>query len=121
MSFILSYLYFFFFFFQAEDGIRDLIVTGVQTCALPISSDPHHGARHGLGLDRSIPRQRPHERPGDERAEYSGHTLDGAGLGPRADEPLWPGDVDAFEPQAAYHLFRLALHPAVENPRPRGR
>src|SRR5206468_5768658 len=27
----------FFFFFQAEDGIRDLIVTGVQTCALPSS------------------------------------------------------------------------------------
>src|SRR2546427_6642096 len=30
------YFYFFFFFFQAEDGIRDLTVTGVQTCALPI-------------------------------------------------------------------------------------
>src|SRR2546430_7424810 len=30
------FLYFFFFFFQAEDGIRDLTVTGVQTCALPI-------------------------------------------------------------------------------------
>src|SRR6266496_2056865 len=29
-------LCFFFFFFQAEDGIRDLYVTGVQTCALPI-------------------------------------------------------------------------------------
>src|SRR5206468_7852168 len=29
-------MYIFFFFFQAEDGIRDLIVTGVQTCALPI-------------------------------------------------------------------------------------
>src|SRR2546421_2422515 len=28
--------YILFFFFQAEDGIRDLIVTGVQTCALPI-------------------------------------------------------------------------------------
>src|SRR2546422_10756497 len=27
-----------FFFFQAEDGIRDVAVTGVQTCALPISS-----------------------------------------------------------------------------------
>src|SRR5947208_6286408 len=27
---------FFFFFFQAEDGIRDDLVTGVQTCALPI-------------------------------------------------------------------------------------
>src|SRR2546421_802320 len=30
---------YFFFFFQAEDGIRDLIVTGVQTCALPICND----------------------------------------------------------------------------------
>src|SRR2546430_8009243 len=30
---------FVFFFFQAEDGIRDLTVTGVQTCALPISGD----------------------------------------------------------------------------------
>src|SRR5256886_9989534 len=29
-----------FFFFQAEDGIRDLTVTGVQTCALPISPRP---------------------------------------------------------------------------------
>src|SRR5205085_6970546 len=29
--------FFVFFFFQAEDGIRDLTVTGVQTCALPIS------------------------------------------------------------------------------------
>src|SRR2546430_9782927 len=31
----------YFFFFQAEDGIRDLTVTGVQTCALPISSYLH--------------------------------------------------------------------------------
>src|SRR5690554_7210448 len=31
------YEYIFFFFFQAEDGIRDADVTGVQTCALPIS------------------------------------------------------------------------------------
>src|SRR5260221_8856173 len=30
------YFIFFFFFFQAEDGIRDHCVTGVQTCALPI-------------------------------------------------------------------------------------
>src|SRR5256884_1002049 len=29
-----------FFFFQAEDGIRDVAVTGVQTCALPISISP---------------------------------------------------------------------------------
>src|SRR5438874_4997525 len=33
---LLCFLFFFFFFFQAEDGIRDLYVTGVQTCALPI-------------------------------------------------------------------------------------
>src|SRR5438876_5408127 len=33
-----SYVLIFFFFFQAEDGIRDGRVTGVQTCALPISS-----------------------------------------------------------------------------------
>src|SRR6266478_7059314 len=32
------FFYFFFFFFQAEVGIRDLTVTGVQTCALPIST-----------------------------------------------------------------------------------
>src|SRR5690349_24987475 len=30
-----------FFFFQAEDGIRDLYVTGVQTCALPILAAEH--------------------------------------------------------------------------------
>src|SRR2546422_3105530 len=38
MSFSVYYLVFpfFFFFFQAEDGIRDVAVTGVQTCALPI-------------------------------------------------------------------------------------
>src|SRR2546430_8787818 len=33
-----------FFFFQAEDGIRDLTVTGVQTCALPIL--PRRGRAH---------------------------------------------------------------------------
>ena len=30
-----------FFFFQAEDGIRDRLVTGVQTCALPIWWSSH--------------------------------------------------------------------------------
>src|SRR5256885_5634349 len=41
-----------FFFFQAEDGIRDYKVTGVQTCALPISDldvpDLRQGARPRL-------------------------------------------------------------------------
>src|SRR5207244_13187781 len=35
---VMFYICFFFFFFQAEDGIRDDLVTGVQTCALPISA-----------------------------------------------------------------------------------
>src|SRR5581483_12363769 len=35
----------FFFFFQAEDGIRDIGVTGVQTCALPISQPSWASAR----------------------------------------------------------------------------
>src|SRR5256886_7992769 len=50
----------FFFFFQAEDGIRDLTVTGVQTCALPIFLDGlagsglvqrvlHHPTNRGKG------------------------------------------------------------------------
>src|SRR5256885_4024583 len=37
-----------FFFFQAEDGIRDYKVTGVQTCALPIADQRHRGV-----LDRA--------------------------------------------------------------------
>src|SRR5690606_41032356 len=35
----------FFFFFQAEDGIRDFHVTGVQTCALPIYAVPRRSRR----------------------------------------------------------------------------
>src|SRR3989454_12044636 len=45
---------FFFFFFQAEDGIRDYKVTGVQTCALPICSFPQVG-RGDLGKG-AVPR-----------------------------------------------------------------
>src|SRR2546430_9995049 len=41
----------FFFFFQAEDGIRDLTVTGVQTCALPIYLD---GAGFADDFRRSV-------------------------------------------------------------------
>src|SRR5947209_17260407 len=47
----------FFFFFQAEDGIRDIGVTGVQTCALPIYLGPRHVVSAGGSeqcLDRSF-------------------------------------------------------------------
>jgi len=39
VSDIVLYVIYLFFFFQAEDGIRDTSVTGVQTCALPIFCD----------------------------------------------------------------------------------
>src|SRR3712207_4402313 len=39
------------FFFQAEDGIRDIGVTGVQTCALPISGPAAPGPRRAAGTD----------------------------------------------------------------------
>src|SRR5258707_9067973 len=50
------YVYFF-FFFQAEDGIRDIGVTGVQTCALPIYKLEYHFTIHEMPLD-----ERPRER-----------------------------------------------------------
>src|SRR5437764_11855144 len=46
-----------FFFFQAEDGIRDTSVTGVQTCALPILRAP---ARGGCAARRRRSRRSPH-------------------------------------------------------------
>src|SRR5690606_39708297 len=57
-----------FFFFQAEDGIRDFHVTGVQTCALPIS-------RPVGGWVRSFPR-----RPSSRRR---GSPWSGGGTGRR--------------------------------------
>src|SRR5256885_7295645 len=47
----------FFFFFQAEDGIRDYKVTGVQTCALPISVHraPQPRRVESQGVDEEIP------------------------------------------------------------------
>src|SRR5437763_15304241 len=47
---------FFFFFFQAEDGIRDTSVTGVQTCALPILC---RGGRRGRADGRPRRAQAP--------------------------------------------------------------
>src|SRR3989454_10496933 len=54
--------FFFFFFFQAEDGIRDYKVTGVQTCALPIfrevfeatQGDKDRIGQFALGLNSKV-------------------------------------------------------------------
>src|SRR6266498_5244571 len=59
MSFVLR----FFFFFQAEDGIRDADVTGVQTCALPISGFVQFMEGRGTDPDRAkeLMTQKPQE------------------------------------------------------------
>src|SRR2546430_13375453 len=64
---VLSFM-FCFFFFQAEDGIRDLTVTGVQTCALPICC--HVVERNGatlalLGIDDPRNWKADDPQPGD--------------------------------------------------------
>src|SRR2546425_6482407 len=46
---------FFFFFFQAEDGIRDKLVTGVQTCALPIYPESVPRRRRGEQAPQPLP------------------------------------------------------------------
>src|SRR5256885_7098285 len=69
------------FFFQAEDGIRDYKVTGVQTCALPICADlwhRHHGPEpahrlHGPDLARP-------QRLLRHRCLYRGGALASPGL-----------------------------------------
>src|SRR5947207_10541761 len=65
--YVLHSFFVFFFFFQAEDGIRDHCVTGVQTCALPISSTRLTVTRifktflhlRARAREPSIPRPRP--------------------------------------------------------------
>src|SRR2546430_12263609 len=68
---------FIFFFFQAEDGIRDLTVTGVQTCALPIfppptpdiaiKTPPHGVVQQGDRRDQTLKLGFPHG------AQYNAH------------------------------------------------
>src|SRR2546429_6460377 len=62
------------FFFQAEDGIRDVAVTGVQTCALPISV-----VRVTLPLGAVAQDPQPLLRPGRTLAFRAAHEVEAAG------------------------------------------
>src|SRR5439155_3742933 len=64
----------FFFFFQAEDGIRDGHVTGVQTCALPICDADDGGQRTDGDRDRRGAERRP-----EDRGEAHGEDEEGEG------------------------------------------
>src|SRR3712207_7698715 len=55
------------FFFQAEDGIRDIGVTGVQTCALPISRRRPRRAARREPIERRRTRRRPALLPPSQR------------------------------------------------------
>src|SRR5262249_56444638 len=58
------------FFFQAEDGIRDWSVTGVQTCALPISvRDCRLPSRRGMGAVVEADVEEVRRRRGGDRGE----------------------------------------------------
>src|SRR5260221_10403184 len=67
----------FFFFFQAEDGIRDHCVTGVQTCALPILDERGGMQGHLLGSCCSSQdewTQRPEQEQQESREKESGRS-----------------------------------------------
>src|SRR2546430_15162753 len=83
----------FFFFFQAEDGIRDLTVTGVQTCALPICSRiiTQPPSREG----------RTHEPPKDARPDRPAPRA----VGPRGPRPARP-DAGFGRPRRPARLGR---------------
>src|SRR2546422_7155868 len=73
----------FFFFFQAEDGIRDVAVTGVQTCALPICG----GVRRGERPRGARPRRSPaRARLGEARSRTVRARGPGAGARVRRSE-----------------------------------
>src|SRR3990170_5388602 len=71
------FLFFFFFFFQAEDGIRDDLVTGVQTCALPISCMKRRSAIESTILPISILRETKWTGRSEERREGKSVDLGG--------------------------------------------
>src|SRR2546430_7901723 len=79
-----------FFFFQAEDGIRDLTVTGVQTCALPICYAACDPSRMGLG------------------PVFAMHRAEGL-------SGLTPGDADLIEINEAFAAQVLAVLEAMRS------
>src|SRR5437016_8999999 len=80
LSIVLFYC--FFFFFQAEDGIRDWSVTGVQTCALPIfRTRPCHPFPSGAAGSWRTARRRASRRAARRRTSAA---RQGRARGPRA-------------------------------------
>src|SRR5690349_23426160 len=79
---VLLLLFFFFFFFQAEDGIRDLYVTGVQTCSsdLPALWNIHTGKRVEVGATAVARAKKPGDGPGPATAVNASGVVVAGGL-----------------------------------------
>src|SRR5215210_9039031 len=77
----------FFFFFQAEDGIRDTSVTGVQTCALPIWEHHQLGAALAAAADDALDPLQAELQIAPERRRDRGHG--GHRTGASAREHAW--------------------------------
>src|SRR2546425_7874464 len=96
----------FFFFFQAEDGIRDKLVTGVQTCALPIYAGVCNHCRRAAGLVRD--RLPLYKAGGEYQLDRVVARLKAAGRGRPFDCIVGvSGGVDST--YAAYTVRRLGL------------
>src|SRR5690606_39435431 len=79
-----------FFFFQAEDGIRDFHVTGVQTCALPIFRNCSTAARYSPGFSSSPVSYTAHcSLPGWPRCSWA-RRLSGGITPSCGSTPSWP-------------------------------
>src|SRR5256884_8119807 len=113
----------FFFFFQAEDGIRDVAVTGVQTCALPICVEAVASAPSGIGRRRRAGRGRGGGSRAFERGESGLELLE---TGPRALEhprlgvELVPGHQIELAESLAQHRAEVALEVPLHAAQRRG-
>src|SRR6185437_7143570 len=98
----------FFFFFQAEDGIRDKLVTGVQTCALPIFR-PSRKRSSPASSKSPTESGVPHEETRGAQARHLSAHLPSRVL--RADEGNRRGEARARREHQA-----LAAHPGALGP-----
>src|SRR3989441_7411330 len=113
MYFLCVPFHFFFFFFQAEDGIRDKLVTGVQTCALPISRHVRVAIRRGALGGGPHPRAR-------REVQYARHALERERITddvrldePEAGGPAQPIGVPLLHGRGVEGIEVVDAHPFV--------
>src|SRR3989454_1494555 len=98
-------IYVYFFFFQAEDGIRDYKVTGVQTCALPICPPAPY---------RAVPKQRARVLGPRDNAGRGGEAADGDRNGGAGEGPVAVAELPELVPPRALRRPVGKTHTAKE-------